>query len=126
MVGFPPELPKENLATRKDAIATMEEIVSKLRAVNDHDAAGVVRRTISSVVAEQRVGGRHPTPAATNVTFPPGLPENRRAAREAAISQIRQIGSKLSTVGDHEAAGHVYGSIPWVAQPVFQDRARVQ
>ena len=126
MVGFPPELPKENLAARKDAIAKMEEIVSKLRDVNDHDAAGVVRRTISSVEAEQRVGGRHPTPAATSVTFPPDLPENRRAAREDAISQMRQIGSQLSAVGDHEAAGHVYGSIPWVAQPVFQDRARVQ
>ena len=99
----------------------MEEIVSKLRDVNDHDAAGVVRRTISSVVAEQRVGGRHPTPAATNLTVSLDLPENRRVAREDAISQMRQIASKLSAVGDHAAAEHVYHSIPFVAHPVGLD-----
>ena len=71
---------------------------------------------------EQRVGEPPPIPPATNLTVSLDEPENRRAAREDAISQMRQIGSKLSAVGDHAAAEHVYGSIPLVANSVFLDR----
>ena len=44
-----PDLPEEHLAARKDAIAKMEEIVSKLRDVNDHDAAGVVQHAVEAL-----------------------------------------------------------------------------
>ena len=120
-----PDLPEEHLDARKNAIAKLEEIVSKLRDANDLDAVGVVQRAINSVMKEQRVGGRPPMPPATNLTVSTDLPENRRAAREDAISQMRQIASMLSAVGDHAAAGHVYGFIPAVANTVLLDRDKL-
>ena len=62
---------------------------------------------------------------ASEPTFPSDLPEHRLAARKAAIVQLREIAASLSDVGDHNAAGKIHVSIPFVADPTPSNKTFV-